>query len=570
MILHTPEVIADYTRRGWWGELTIHELFAQTLSAGAASDSCLVDPPNRALFTDGDPARLTWGETAALVDRMTALLLRLDLRKDDMLCVQMPTTHEVFIVYLAAMRLGIVPTPVPFQYREHELSFILDRVRPRGIVTCRRIGKHDHVRMALDLARSRPFLRHVIAFGEEISADAIDAGREMRRSDGSEDAVRTACARAAPSANDIAFVLWTSGTESTPKPVPRSHNNILASRRLMTEGAGLGMGCRILAPRLMNTVGGLSGALMPWLDRRATLCLHQPFDAAVFLEQLRTERIEFTSTPPAILGGLLHDTQIDRARDLPMLRAVSSGSAALPEHVVRGFRERFGIEVLNFYGSTEGAALAAVPVEIPDDADRARFFPRYGAPHLTWRMSAATGVETRLMDPETGDSIEEPGRIGELAFRGSNVFPGYLDDPELSARTFDGEGFYRTGDLFEIGGPDGRYYRFVGRAKDIIVRGGMNISALELENVLGEHPAIAEVAVFGVPDERLGELVCAAIVTRTGCAVSLEEIVAWLRDQRRVAVFKLPQRMHLLDALPRSPAGKVLKSELRALPRGAS
>ena len=565
MILHDPAMIAAYTQRGWWGDLTIHALFDQTVAQGSPDDPCLVDPPNRQSFTDGPPARLTWAEVGRLVDRMAALLHRLGFRKDDMLCVQLPTTHEVFVAYLAALRLGVIPSPVPFQYREHELSHILDRIRPRGFLTCRRIGKHDHARMALDLARTRPFLQHVLAFGDDVPADAVDVGRSLGDAIGDGREIDPALARAEVNANEIAFVLWTSGTESTPKPVPRSHNNVLASRRLMTESADLRTGCRMLAPRLMNTVGGLSGALMPWLDRRGVLCLHQPFDAAVYLEQLRTERIEFTSTPPAILGGLLRDEKIDKARDLPMLRAVSSGSAALPEHVVRGFRERFGVEILNFYGSTEGASLAAVPAEIPDDADRARYFPRYGASHLSWRISIATGIETRLIDRETGAAIDEPGRIGELAFRGSNVFPGYLDEPELNARTFDPEGFYRTGDLFEIAGPDGRYFRFVGRAKDIIVRGGLNISALELEGVLGEHPDVAEVAIFGAPDERLGEIVCAAIVRRPGTAPTLERLAAWLRDERRLAIFKLPQRLLDLEALPRSPAGKVLKSELRAL-----
>lgn len=565
MILHGAATIDAHTRQGWWGSLTLDAFFDAAATAADPDALSLVDPPNRAAFTDGAAARLSWREVADLVDRTTMLLHRLGFGKDDVLCVQLPTTHEVFVAYLAALRLGVILSPVPFQYREHELGYILDRTRPRGFLTCGRIGRHDHARMAVDLARTRPFLRHVLAFGEALPTGVVDVAREATTCSPDRDAIAAARAAAATGANDIAFILWTSGTESMPKPVPRSHNNVMTTRRLMTEGAALEMGCRILAPRLMNTVGGLSGALLPWLDRHAVLCLHQPFDAKVYLQQLRDERIAFTSTPPAILTGLLRDETIDKARDLPALRAVSSGSAALPEHVVRGFRDRFGVEVLNFYGSTEGAMLSAIPLDMPEASDRANFFPRYGAPGVAWRLSSANGVETRLIDRETGEPFDEAGRVGELCFRGPTVFPGYLDDPDLNARTFDRDGFYRTGDLFEIAGPDGRYLRFVGRAKDIIVRGGLNISAQELESLLSEHPAIAEIAILGAADERLGEIVCAVVVPRAEQVVTLEDIVRWMRDERRVAVYKLPQRLVRVDALPRSPAGKVLKMRLREL-----
>ena len=145
------------------------------------------------------------------------------------------------------------------------------------------------------------------------------------------------------------------------------------------------------------------------------------------------------------------------------------------------------------------------------------------------------------------------------------VMEGYFREPELSAAAFDEHGFYRSGDLFEIAGERGQHYRFAGRAKDIIIRGGINISATEIENLVADHPDVAEVAVIGVTDERLGERVCACVVLRAGARLTLPELVAWLRDVRQVGIVKLPERLMVLQTLPRSPNNKVIKAELRAM-----
>ncbi len=557
MILANPEDIARYRAAGWWGDLRVHDLFAQCVAAHP-DRLALVDPANRAEITEGAPARLNWRDVAVRVDALAATLHDAGLRRDDVVCLQLPTTHEHIVAYLASMRLGLIATPVPFQYREHELSHILAHLGVRAFITAGRIGKHDHAAMALRLRESTPSLAHVLVFGGA-PPGAIDLDRAMQA------AVDPASIPdVAVGGDDVCIVLWTSGTEARPKPVPRTHNNLLMTRRLMTEAASLAEGCHLLAPRLLNTVGGLTGAILPWLDRGAKLVLHHPFKADVLLRQIVEEAIDFTSCPPAMLHELLKNEALLEGIDFSRLRHFSSGSAALPEFVVREFAERHGVTVLNFYGSSEGASLAATGHDLPDPAERARYFPRYGDNRFTWSLSLAQAVETKLIDTE-GQKITEAGRPGELCFKGPAVFSGYVGEPELTAAAFDGEGFYRTGDLFEIAGPDDRYYRFVGRRKDTIVRGGMNISAEEVENLLIAHPAIREAAAVGRPDAKLGETVCAVVVPKPGAAVSLEELVAHLRDVQKVAIYKLPQHMVLLEALPRSPAGKVLKGQLRQM-----
>jgi acyl-CoA synthetase (AMP-forming)/AMP-acid ligase II len=565
MILASENQIIDYTARGWWGHDTLYTLFAERVRRHPERPA-IVDPPNRATFTDGAPRRLTWGEIGDKADRLTTWLIKLGFGKDDFLCVQLPTIHEYFSVYLACLRLGIVVSPVPFAYRDHELRYVCSHVEAAGFLTSASIGGFAHAEMALALRREVPSLRHVLAFGDNVPTGAIALDQTLAQPP--DPAMnRAAQERAAVTANDIAVILWTSGTEAQPKPVPRSHNNCLGVRTLMTEAANLAEGCRILAPRLMNTTGGITGALLPWLDRGATLALHHPFKLEIFLEQMRDEAVEFSSCPPGILHDLLKRDDLVKERDFPSLRYVSSGSAALPEWVMREFHDRFGVEILNFYGSSEGASLSATTLDLPDAGVRAQFFPRFGDGHHTWRLSSSRSMETKLVDVATGNSIDQTGQPGELCFRGPNVFPGYYRLPDVTQRTFDDEGFYRTGDLFEIAGDDRQYFRFLGRAKDIIVRGGLNISAEEIEGLLSEYPAIQEVAVVGYPDDRLGEKVCAVAVPRAGAKVSLDEIVAYLRDAKKVAVYKLPQRLRLIERLPRSPAGKILKSQVRELAR---
>jgi non-ribosomal peptide synthetase component E (peptide arylation enzyme) len=224
--------------------------------------------------------------------------------------------------------------------------------------------------------------------------------------------------------------------------------------------------------------------------------------------------------------------------------------------------------IINFFGSNEGTTLVSGPKEIADPEQRAQFFPRFGVEGYEWAARFSQWMQTKLVDLGTGEMITAPGQPGELRLKGAAVFGGYYRAPHLTERAFDAEGYFCTGDVFEIAG-DGRYYHYVGRSKDIIIRGGVNISPEELELLMQGHPAVADVAVVGVPDEVLGERVCACVVARPGQVVILEEIVAFLRG-KQIAAFKLPERLDLLEALPRNPVGKVLKQELRERLRQAA
>jgi acyl-CoA synthetase (AMP-forming)/AMP-acid ligase II len=332
----------------------------------------------------------------------------------------------------------------------------------------------------------------------------------------------------------------------------------------------------------MVNMAGIAGMFLPWLLTGATLIQHHPFDLPVFLGQIATERVTYTLAPPPLLMLLLLKPELMADADISSVRILGSGAAPLSTAMVRGWKDRYGIDVINYFGSNEGVSLVGDPATIPDPDERARFFPRIGAGGYSWPNRVTRGTRTRLVDPDTGEEITEPGRPGELRIAGPTVFAGYLTGgigSPLDLDAFDAAGYFRTGDVFEIathgGDADPRYYRYVDRAKDLVIRGGMNISPVELEALLHLHPAVAEAAVVGYPDPVLGERVCAVVVARPGAAagISLDSVREFLAG-RGVAGYKLPDRIELVAALPRNPVGKVLKRDLRARlassPRGTT
>jgi acyl-CoA synthetase len=287
------------------------------------------------------------------------------------------------------------------------------------------------------------------------------------------------------SASDIFTVCWTSGTETEPKGVPRTHDLWTAIAYATTDAAELHEGDVLLTPFPLVNMSGIGGMLVPWLQTGGTLVMHQPMSLPVFLQQVVTEGINYTVAPPVLLNLLLADPATLAEVDLSSLRTIGSGSAPLSPAMVRGWKERHGIDIVNFFGSNEGIALVGGPRDIPDPGERARTFPRFGTPGIEWSNRVARGLRIKLVDPVTGEPVTEPGQPGELLITGPTVFAGYWRRDDLAAKAFDDEGYFRTGDLFEI--VDDAHYRFVGRARDLIIRGGMKIAPEEIEALLAGH-----------------------------------------------------------------------------------
>ncbi|WP_109526101.1 class I adenylate-forming enzyme family protein [Nocardia aurea] len=565
--LHRQSRIDHYTQAGLWTGDTVDGLLRARVAARPGA-LAVVDPANKAQLTGGLPRRLTWGELDAEVDRVAAVLVERGFGHGDVLALQLPNTAELCVTFLAAFRIGAVVTPFPVQYREYELAQLVRLAGARGFVTCARLGDRPMADTARDLAAAVDGLDTVAIWGGELATDefAADGGAGglvgLDTAQGDPGRLTAHLAGLTIDPGECLTICWTSGTEATPKGVPRCHHDWLATARVCTAAPNLTGDDVVLNPFPMVNMAGIAGVFLPWLISGCALVQHQPFDLPVFLGQIAAERVTYTLVPPALLTMLLQREEVLAATDISSLTRVGSGSAPLPPSMVRGWQERHGIAVINFFGSNEGVALLSDPVSMPDPVDRASFFPRPGLPGVDYPSRVLAATESRLVDVATGEDVTEPGQPGELLVRGPTVFAGYL--PGTATReSVDGDGWLHTGDVFEIAGDAGQYLRYLDRAKDVIIRGGMNIAPAEIESLLSGHPKVADVACVGYPDEVLGERVCVFAVARPGEQITLDELVGHLRE-RRVASYKLPERLEIAEALPRNPVGKILKRELRS------
>lgn len=523
--------INTLTAAGLWGEQTLQGLLAEHAS-DRGTRLAVRDQPNREALTGHLPVQMTWSELAAASDALAHQLTAAGIGEGDTVVVQLPNIVELVVVYYAVAKMGAVVSPVPVQYAAHELQMLTGALQARAFISIERVRD---VALA-DMARSALPAMPVLEFGRDLHLDATPGD---------------AFAGPAPDANRTLSICWTSGTTGTPKGVPRSHNMWIATGRTSIAAGSMQADDVMLNPFPLVNMAALGGFLFPAAILGAAVVLHHPLDPGLFLAQMQDERITFTIAPPPLLNQLAKAPAMWQQFDFSALRRIGSGSAPLAPSMIATFERDYGKQIVNFYGSNEGISLFSTPEDAADPEVRASMFRRPGADAL---------IETRVVDPGSGEEITAQGERGELLIRGATVFDGYFHHD--NADVFDDQGFFRTGDLVEVCG-DGQFYRIAGRCKDIINRGGMKISPVELDVALEHHPAVAEAAVCAYPDERLGEKICACLVLQADAeAPTLEALQAYLLEQG-FAKFKLPERLQVLEQLPRNPLGKVQRFSLQ-------
>lgn len=575
MIQVDQRTIDEYVAKGWWGVQTLGEIFLDT-AARQESVFAVADAPNRAELFGGSPQRWSWSELREMTGRLCALFAQHKLAKDDVILVQLPNCVELHAIYLACAISGIIVTPVPMQYRAHELEHVVVSTQSKGVITTQRLGKYLVAQEMAAIHAVMSSVQWIWSFsdgsGLALPAAVADLDEMLANTlPWNEAFMRAHMLQICLTADDVFTICWTSGTEARSKGVPRSHNQWLLVGASVVDAGQMVKGTQMVIPFPFVNMAGISTSLIAWLLTAGGMHHHHPFDLKIFVQQLESNSIYYTVAAPAVLSMLIKSPELLEGVDLRRLNRIGSGGGPVAPWLFEQFHQRFGIELINYFGSNEGAALVSTPQDIPDQQQRANYFPRIGVKGFAWKAVNAHKVMTRLVDVDTGEEIGEPGRVGELRFQGPMLFAGYFQSTELTAKAFDELGYYRTGDLFEIAGDRQQFYRFAGRHKDIVVRGGMNISCEEVENLLLAHPKVREVAVVGLPDEILGERVCAAIVPKyPDDVVELSELVSFLKDVGKVAAFKLPERMALLPELPRNPVGKILKRVLREHVQSAS
>ncbi|MFA6222210.1 MAG: class I adenylate-forming enzyme family protein [Desulfomonilaceae bacterium] len=542
MILASQESIKEYTAKGCWGSKTLLDHFYEHV-VKMPDKTAIADPLNKETLLGTTPDHVSYSELSKAVDGMATALFNSGIEKDDIVMVQMPNCWELAMLYLAICKVGAVISPAAMQWRSKDLGYVADLTLAKAIITVESFHGFDHLAMAGEVQQKNPSIKTIFTYQ--------DVRRMMTEKPGPK------VSEIPIDGNDIFTICWTSGTEAQPKGCPLSHNNWRCQSSLACGPCIQPGDVQLTAGPLVN-MASVGTVFVPWLLQGGTMVLHHPFDPMLLLKQMVTEKINYTLLVPAVVNLILkHPTAAQF--DLSSIRAITVGSAPTSIWAMEEFKKKWNVDIGNIWGQNEGTAFVSSVQDIPDVNIRVDQFPNYGAPGSVWSVPVTKFIRTKVVDA-SGTELTEPDAIGELLYRGPNVIPGYFKRPDLGEKSFDSEGFFRTGDLFQIKGD--RYLKFFDRAKDIIIRGGFNVSALDVENALLAHPAIQDVAAVGMSDPDLGERTCVYAVPKEGQSLTLESLVSFLKEAG-MAVYKLPERLEVVIAIPRNSVGKILKAELR-------
>ena len=520
---------AAYRQQGLWGDASLADYWQQTARA----------MPDKIAVVDNHGASYTYSALDHAASCLANWMLAKGIESGDRIAFQLPGWCEFTVIYLACLKIGAVSVPLLPSWREAELVWVLNKCQAKMFFAPTLFKQTRPVDLILPLQNQLPQLQQIVGVDKLAPAtSSLSLSQIIADNTPLTTAITT-------HGDELAAVLFTSGTEGLPKGVMLTHNNILASERAYCARLNLTWQDVFMMPApLGHATGFLHGVTAPFLigARSVLLDIFTPDACLALLEQQRCTCM-LGATP--FVYDLLNVLEKQPA-DLSALRFFLCGGTTIPKKVARECQQR-GIKLLSVYGSTESSPHAVVNLDDP----LSRFMHTDGY--------AAAGVEIKVVDDAR--KTLPPGCEGEEASRGPNVFMGYFDEPELTARALDEEGWYYSGDLCRM--DEAGYIKITGRKKDIIVRGGENISSREVEDILLQHPKIHDACVVAMPDERLGERSCAYVVLKAPYhSLSLEEVVAFF-SRKRVAKYKYPEHIVVIEKLPRTASGKIQKFLLR-------
>ncbi|EFI3561756.1 medium-chain fatty-acid--CoA ligase [Escherichia coli] len=520
---------AAYRQQGLWGDASLADYWQQTARA----------MPDKIAVVDNHGASYTYSALDHAASCLANWMLAKGIESGDRIAFQLPGWCEFTVIYLACLKIGAVSVPLLPSWREAELVWVLNKCQAKMFFAPTLFKQTRPVDLILPLQNQLLQLQQIVGVDKLAPAtSSLSLSQIIADNTPLTTAITV-------HGDELAAVLFTSGTEGLPKGVMLTHNNILASERAYCARLNLTWQDVFMMPApLGHATGFLHGVTAPFLigARSVLLDIFTPDACLALLEQQRCTCM-LGATP--FVYDLLNLLEKQPA-DLSALRFFLCGGTTIPKKVARECQQR-GIKLLSVYGSTESSPHAVVNLDDP----LSRFMHTDGY--------AAAGVEIKVVDDAR--TTLPPGCEGEEASRGPNVFMGYFDEPELTARALDEEGWYYSGDLCRM--DEAGYIKITGRKKDIIVRGGENISSREVEDILLQHPKIHDACVIAMPDERLGERSCAYVVLKAPHhSLSLEDVVTFF-SRKRVAKYKYPEHIVVIEKLPRTASGKIQKFLLR-------
>jgi 2,3-dihydroxybenzoate-AMP ligase len=528
-----PDELAErYRRLGLWEGLTI----------GAMVERTAKRLPDKVAVVCGGQ-RLRYRELVERSRRLALGLHRAGLARGERVVLQLPNSVDFVLAYLALQWIGAVPVMALRPHRQAELRHFIGASGATAYLVPEVAGGFDFREMAAQMQREFPALRWVAVAGapgpgQRALAAMADDALPMAE-------VEAALAPLAPAPGGLCTMLLSGGTTSLNKLIPRTHDDYVLNARACGAVAGIGEDMVFMAILpLGHNYNLASPGMLGTFYHGGTLLLTQGTGAEEVFATVERERVTLIAAVVPLITAWLN-SDVPARYDLSSLRVVQNGGARLAPELRRRLREQLQCTPQEVYGTAEGL----INMTRLDDPDE-RLLESSGAPVLD-------EDEIRVVDDDGRDLPD--GEPGELVTRGPYTIRGYYDAPQKNAEAFLPGGWYRMGDIVR---KQGRHVYTEGRRKDLINRGGEKISCDEVENLIFAHPAVKAVALVAMPDPVFGEKACAFVVPKDGQTLDLPGLVAFLRRQQ-IASFKLPERLELVDALPLSPVGKILKRELR-------
>jgi acyl-CoA synthetase (AMP-forming)/AMP-acid ligase II len=508
----------------------------------------------REALIDG-PLRLTFADLAVQVRRAAAATVAQGVEPGDRVAIWAPNSAGWAVAALGAVGAGAVLVPLNTRFKGAEAAYVLAKAKVKLLLVSGPFLGNDYLDMLEREcgggAESRPLrdlpeLRQVVVLDGPAGPPFLTWERFLAAGHAASAAEVDARARAL-GPGDVCDITFTSGTTGRPKGAVITHGQTLRVFGVWSNVVGLAEGDRYLVVNPFFHTFGYKAGILACLMRGATILPQPVFDPAAVLDRIAADRVSVLPGPPALYAAML-DAPARAGRDLSSLRLAVTGAAVIPLDLVRRIRDDLGFDtVLTAYGLTEATGTATMCRR--DD-------PLETVARTSGR--AIPDTEVRVVDA-AGQPVPA-GQPGEVVVRGYNVMRGYFEDPQATAEAIDTAGWLHTGDVGEL--DDRGYLRITDRIKDMYVVGGFNAYPAEIEQELGRHAGIAEVAVVGVPDHRLGEVGKAFVVVRPGTELTAAEVIGWSRE--RMANYKVPRHVEFVDRLPRNASGKVLKYALRS------
>lgn len=518
---------------GFWRDETIEVHFRRALKQCPDKTAIVAYAQGR-----DEPVRMSYRELDERVERIARSLVALGVERDDVVAFQLPNRWEFIALSLACVRIGAVANPVMPIFRQHELNFMLNFGEAKVFVVPKSFRRFDHEAMARGMLSGLPHLRHLVVVDGE-GEDSFDA---KLLQDG-----LPALDRPGLAADDVSLLMYTSGTTGEPKGVMHTSNTLFANLYAYIDTMELSADDVVLGASPMAHLTGFGYLAMIPLILNSTMVLQDIWDPRLALRIARREGVTFSMASAPFVADLCAAVEAGEA-PAERFRTFNCAGAPIPPVIIERAYALMGMRVCSAWGMTEiGAATITEP---------SRALEKSGVSD----GRAVAGMEAKVVDAE-GNTLPA-GSVGSLLVRGASVFAGYLKRPHLNNVSDDG--WLDTGDLAFIDAEG--YVRITGRTKDVVIRGGENIPVVEIENLLFRHPAIASVAVVGYPDARLGERICAFVAVKPGATFGFADMTAHLEGQQ-VARQYFPEKLEIVEDLPRTPSGKIQKFKLRETAR---